>query len=133
MTNFAKKRSQLQERRIADDLGGQVQKNSGATDFAKGDVRVQGQLGVEAKHTSKKSFTLSLADIMKIRNEALARGESWVMQVEFVGQAGMSQKVAVLNWDEYVSLRQFMDSDSPCPTCGRSPRRASCPLKCDDV
>lgn len=103
--NRAKKRSQLQESRIAMDLGGNVQPNSGATDFAKGDVRVQGELGVEAKHTSAKSFVLKLSDIQKIRAEALTRGESWIMQVEFVGQSGMSQKVAVLDWNTYVQMR----------------------------
>lgn len=102
--NFAKKRSRLQEGRIANDLGGDVQKASGATDFAKGDVRVQGELGVEAKHTSAKSFTLKLSDIQKIRSEALTRGEDWAMQVEFVGQAGKSQKVAVIDWNTYIML-----------------------------
>jgi hypothetical protein len=73
--------------------------------FAKGDVRVQGDVGGECKFTKAKSYSLKLADLMKIRSEALSRGEDWVLQLEFVGQAGQSQKVAVIDWNSYVEMR----------------------------
>lgn len=72
---------------------------------AKGDVRLQGEVGGEAKFTRGKSFSLKLSEIMKIRREAQERGEDWAMQVEFIGQGGQSQKFAVISWNTYVSLR----------------------------
>ncbi len=100
------KRSRLQERRIADDIGGREQPGSGAPWSAKGDVRKTGDLRVEAKTTSAKTFILKLREILKIRDEALSGGvEDWAMQVEFQDPLGRNKKVAVIDWDRFLELR----------------------------
>lgn len=104
--NRNKKKSQKQEKRIAEDLGGNVQKASGATDFAKGDVRADNLL-VEAKTTGQKSYRVDRDEITKIQAEALERGASdWAMQIEFQGQFGQNKKVAVIDWLTYMQLRE---------------------------
>lgn len=98
-----KKRSDLQERRVAADLGGKVQKASGATDFAKGDVRKFGDVRVECKTTGTKNYRLSIKDIKKIQSEALKGGmEDWVMQIEFQGQTGVNYKYAVMGYYSFI-------------------------------
>jgi hypothetical protein len=101
------RRSQNQERRTAKDLGGRVQKGSGATGFAKGDVRAALDVRAECKTTSAKSYSLKLAEWRKIQEEAHQGGESPVMQIEFQGAAGMHTKLAVLGWYDYLSLRNM--------------------------
>jgi hypothetical protein len=100
------KRSQLQERRTAKDLGGRVQKGSGSTSFAKGDVRAPLDVRAECKTTVSKSYSLKLHEWQKIQHEAVAEGESAVMQVEFQGPAGINTKLAVIDWYEYLRLRE---------------------------
>lgn len=105
-----KKRSKLQEKRIAEDLGGKVQKASGATDFAKGDVRAKDLL-IEAKTTGQKSYRVDVGEITKIQAEALERGASnWAMQIEFQGQLGHNKKVAVIDWQTFLDLRANSDN-----------------------
>lgn len=65
-----KRRSRRQENDVADDLGGQRQKASGALPGAKGDVRLKGKARVECKMTTAKSYRLQLEDLSKIRGEA---------------------------------------------------------------
>lgn len=103
--NRNRKRSQKQEKRVAEDIGGKVQKASGATDFAKGDVKGDNLL-IEAKTTGQRSYRVDAAEIIKIQAEALARSASdWAMQIEFQGQFGMNRKVAVIDWESYLDLR----------------------------
>lgn len=82
LKSYGQKRSKQQEERIAGELGGQVQKASGATDFAKGDVSTKDIL-IEAKFTTGKNYTLKLADLQKIEQEALRKLKTWVFQIEF--------------------------------------------------
>lgn len=97
----------MQERRTAQDLGGRVQKGSGSSDFAKSDVRRALDIRAECKTTSAKSYTLKLSDWSKIQMEALQGGmEAPVMQVEFQGPAGMNKKLAVIDWNYFLELRQ---------------------------
>jgi hypothetical protein len=99
--------SQHQEASVAKDLGGRVQVASGATEFAKGDIRVTGKLRVECKTTSTKSYAVKLAEIQKIQGEALTGGmEDWAMQIEFQGQLGQHKKVAIIGWESYLDLLQ---------------------------
>lgn len=61
-----------------------------------------GELRVECKTTSKTSYSLKLADILKVRDEGLTQGfEDWVFQIEFQGAMGNHYKIAVLNADWY--------------------------------
>ncbi len=97
MKSDSQRRSQAQEKRVALELGGRVQKASGATPFAKGDVHVAGELKVECKTTSSRRFTLKVSEVLKIQREALMGSvESWVMQIEFQGAVGSHHKLAVL-------------------------------------
>jgi hypothetical protein len=99
------RKSKLQENRAAKELGGYVQKASGASDFAKGDVRKAGDLRVECKTTSKKEFSLKFSDLLKIQDEAMKGGaEDWVFQIEFQGQMGQNQKLAVMLWGTYEAV-----------------------------
>lgn len=81
-----RKRSQLQEKRAAKDVGGRIVAGSGAAKFSGGgDVRKQGELRVECKFTHKPAYNLKLADMAKIRTQAIEGGlEFPVMQIEFV-------------------------------------------------
>lgn len=104
MKSYAQRRSKLQEKRAARDIGGRRQKGSGSSPFAKGDFRNAGVLRGECKHTSKDVYVLKEEDLKKIQMEALRGGfEDWVFQVEFIRSAGQSKKYAV------VDMRAFMD------------------------
>lgn len=104
--NHSKRKSILQERRAAEDLGGRVQPGSGAPAFYKGDVRKAHDVRVECKTTSAKSFGLKLVELEKIKAEALMGGdESWAMQVEFQ-TATAGKKFAIIDWQEYLDLRE---------------------------
>lgn len=110
-----KRRSVLQERRIAEDIGGRVQPGSGAPAFYKGDALKPGDLRVEAKTTSKRQYTLTTAVLDKIRNEALNGGEEdWAMQIEFQGQF-TNKKVAVIDWGRFIELKQAFQDHKSCP------------------
>ena len=107
MRSFGQRKSRLQERRAAADLGGSVQPGSGAMEFAKGDVRVAGEIRAECKTTSKKTYILKLAELQKIQQEALmGRLEESVLQVEFQGQVGQNHRYAVIPWASYLQLRE---------------------------
>jgi hypothetical protein len=64
-----RKRSQKAEMKIAKELGGRVQKASGAMKGHKGDVLVKGKYRVEHKFTQAKQYTLTLADLFKIMGQ----------------------------------------------------------------
>ena len=98
MKSYAQRRSKLQEKRAARDMGGSVQKGSGSSAFAKGDFRKVGDIRGECKHTSKLVYVLKEVDLKKIQKEALQGGhEDWVMQVEFLGAVGHSKKFAIID------------------------------------
>jgi hypothetical protein len=64
-----KRASAKQESEIATSMGGRRQPGSGAIPGLKGDVRVKGKLRIEAKYTSNKSYSVTRADLLKIRSE----------------------------------------------------------------
>lgn len=110
MFKHNKRKSVLQERRAAEAIGGRVQPGSGAPEFYKGDVRKAGELRVECKTTSSRSFVLKLPVIEKIKAEALRGGdEGWALQVEFQTVSG-NKKFAVVDWQELMNLRNSLDS-----------------------
>ena len=74
--------------------------NSGATWRQKGDVGVQLVLRVEAKETDKKTYRLSLAELMKIESEAEG-DELPVFSVMFKKTPdGVARRYAILPWKE---------------------------------
>ena len=113
MATDAQKRSRLQEKRLASDIDGRVQKGSGAGPSLsqKGDARKVGDVRAEAKTTRAKSYSLKLADWRKIQAQALQGGlEEPVMQIQFEGQTGVNTKLAVIDWHRYVDLRNAEQS-----------------------
>ena len=105
MKSYSQRRSKLQEKRAARDVGGFAQKGSGSSAFAKGDFRSVGNVRGECKHTSKPVFILKEAELKKIQMEALKGGfEDWVMQVEFLGAVGQSKKFAILDYKMFQTM-----------------------------
>lgn len=101
------RRSRLQEKRIADELGGRTQSGSGSAWNTKGDVRKLGDLRIEAKFTEKSEYKLKLDELLKLRDEAVKGGlETPVMQVEFV-VGGMSYKLAVMDYTLFYHWHGF--------------------------
>jgi hypothetical protein len=101
-----KRKSQLQERRAAADLGGRVQPGSGAPQHYKGDVRVAKDVRVECKTTSKESYQLKVHELEKIKGEAFMGGDDgWAMQIEFQTMTG-NKKFAVIDWQTFLDLRE---------------------------
>lgn len=114
--SFGQRASQRQERRAAASLGGRVTPASGATGSpsAKGDVRVRGEIRAECKTTSAASYSLKLAEWRKIQSEAGAFGEAPVMQIEFQGQAGRNKKLAVIDWEHFIELKEGFHATNAC-------------------
>lgn len=105
MKSYSQRRSRLQEKRAARDLGGKVQKGSGSSAFAKGDVRAIGHVRGECKFTKKSTYVLKQDELLKIQMEALKGGfEDWVMQVEFVGFMAASRRFAVVDCKMFMQM-----------------------------
>jgi hypothetical protein len=92
--------SKRQEASIAKDLGGRVTPASGAikNPRLKSDVTSK-HFRVEAKLTSKGSYSLSLPILDKIEREALINNQIPVLATDIQGQ-----KYATLRWDDFIAL-----------------------------
>ena len=99
------RRSKKQEQSAAKRHGARRQKGSGAMDHAKGDFRDPGKVRGECKFTRAKSFSLKLADLMKLEEQATL-GERPVFEIEFQGQQPVMRYVVLPGWlyDYYQSL-----------------------------
>lgn len=73
-----------QENRVASNLGGKRQRGSGASDYAKGDVKTDDFL-VECKQTEKKSLSVKGKWLSKITREAMAAGKTPALSIEIKG------------------------------------------------
>lgn len=106
-----RKKSQRQEKRAAEEIGGRVTANSGAAKFSGGaDVRKQGEIRLECKFTKKNYWTLKLADLQKLQKEALQGGmEEPVFLLEFQNSPSVAFAIrphiphAYSNWDQVVA------------------------------
>lgn len=86
MSKLIKKKSQKQESKIANDLGGKVTIASGALYFQRADVRNDKYL-VECKFTEKAYYSLTIKTWEKIRSEAIKDGlRIPVMEIEVYGK-----------------------------------------------
>jgi len=96
-----KRRSQRQERDLAEELGARVQKASGALSGSKGDLRKKGLLRIEAKYTEAGSYSLKLDDLLKILSECEGT-EKPVLVVEYVdkGTKKMKERFAVIHFED---------------------------------
>lgn len=71
------------ENKLAAEIGGKRQPNSGATPGAKGDVRKRGELRMECKTTTTKGYRVTRAELDKIRAEA-GRNEVPGLVIQFI-------------------------------------------------
>lgn len=78
-----KKRSRREELKIAADIGGRAQPNSGALPGAKGDVRKRGEHRIESKITGSRQYILTRKLLDKIRGEC-AMGEKPAFIITFI-------------------------------------------------
>ena len=76
------RRSQRQERKVAQDVGGRVQAGSGSSWRARGDVRTPDEL-LEVKYTDKASRSLKVSELKQIKHDALMAGKTPGMIVDF--------------------------------------------------
>lgn len=99
------RRSRTQEKKAAKRLGGRVQAGSGNQPGTKGDVRRQGEVRLECKLTTAKSYRLNLADLMKIEQAAYS-GEKPALEIEFQGIHPTRRYVVLPGWvyDYYAGL-----------------------------
>jgi hypothetical protein len=104
-SNRVRKRSRQQERDIAQDIGGQAQKGSGACSGSKGDVRKPGQYRIEAKLTQSNQYILKLDTLRKIQGECTDL-ERPALAVEFVERSSGRRKAywVVLPYDDFVEF-----------------------------
>jgi Holliday junction resolvase len=72
------------EERIADHVNGRRQPGSGASDYAKGDVKASNFL-IECKMTGKASIRVTGHWLAKITKEAMAAGKEPALAIEIAG------------------------------------------------
>lgn len=96
------KRSRLQERRVAANLGGSVNAGSGNQWRRKNDVRTEHE-SIELKTTTKDSYRLTALDIHKMTLNALMDGQrlGW-LEIEF---ATRGVTAVVLDKDDFYAMR----------------------------
>jgi hypothetical protein len=85
-----KKKSQVQEKRIAKELGGKTQPGSGAFEHFKGDVKLSDYL-IEAKRTDKQSITVKAEWLSKIDHEAINVGKIPALAIELGSMNGFTE------------------------------------------
>lgn len=85
--NASYRRSRVQEKKLADRLGGRRTSASGSKD-EKGDVRVRRLVRVEAKTTKHRSFSVTLDMVREIETAALTSDELPFILVEFINEQG---------------------------------------------
>lgn len=103
-----KKISTLQEKKATNELGMHMMPASGATLHGGGDGRLAGQLRLECKYTDKSEYILKLADIVKLRNQAIKGGlELPIFQIDFRGRT----KFVVVPFEEsFIELNRDPDT-----------------------
>lgn len=80
-------RSPVQEKELADRIGGRLVRGSGCGN-EKGDARLEGVIRLEAKTTMNKSFSVTRDMVKKIEMEAISCNELPVLVVEFLSKEG---------------------------------------------
>lgn len=101
------KRSQDQERRSAKRNRARAQPGSGAVTGFKGDILDKGRLRGECKFTTRKSFSVKLEELLKIKGEARG-GELALFEVEFQG-VKPHQRFIVLHDNDYQDMRNELE------------------------
>ena len=99
-------RSQKQETRLADTLGGRVTPGSGAGWSTKNDVKTE-SISVEVKYTDKKSYAIKKDDLLKAERQALLDGGR-----EFAFIVGFGEKSGtrmLINREFVLISREFFE------------------------
>lgn len=111
------KASQKQEQRGAKEHGGRVRPGSGSMVAAKGDVRTSHGAGVspvtsgmliEYKRTDKKSISITIVMLEKIRREALLDGRRPRLGIELGGRDWVLVPV-----EDYLELEERASGGAP--------------------
>lgn len=105
-----RKYSKAQESRVAKNLKGKRQSNSGATPFFKGDV-VTGQFCIECKTAMKEKQSMSIRRdwIDKIKEEAFAIGKPyWAVAFNF-GGLGNQENYYVIDEKLFLRLINYLE------------------------
>jgi len=98
-----------QEQEAARSYGGRATPASGSRDV-KGDVYTDNEL-IECKHTERKSYSLKVADLLKLAKQAIMVGRRMVLEVEFTDPMGLHPvRYVVLNKDEYAEMKAVIAS-----------------------
>lgn len=92
--------SQLGEKQTATDVNGKRQPASGATTFAKGDVKCPDWL-IERKDTSNKSYSLKISTLETIRLQAIEQDKNPVLQIKFLEH---DTSFAIIPWFKFLGL-----------------------------
>lgn len=92
------RKSRAQEKRTAEEIGGRRTPGSGNQWHSKADVNAERVL-VECKYTDGKSYTLKVADLLKLRTQAARVGKNPAFQIQFP-----QGRWAVISWDEYLGF-----------------------------
>lgn len=93
-------KSQKQERRIAQEVGGRLNSGSGNGLVHKNDVRTA-DTSIEAKFTDAASYRLYLSDLIKAENHALLSGRDFL----FILTMGDRDWV-VMPYEDYAALKE---------------------------
>lgn len=105
-----KKKSQNQERKVAEELGGRPTPNSGGIDGFKGDVSLEEYL-IECKFTGRKAYSLPVAELNKASREAFEADKEPLMIIRIdkgVGSLYLNQWFVI---PENVFEDNFSDTD----------------------
>jgi hypothetical protein len=103
--------TEVQELRIAEDIGGRRTPCSGALSGAKGDVESKKFL-VDAKRTDKRSFVLSERVLAKVDKEALAYGKIPALVVRFTNfRFGVTNEWAVIPYPVFVRIAEHLTKE----------------------
>jgi len=97
------RRSKLQERKAAKDYGGTVTPGSGNGWMKKADIH-SGKFLVECKTTTKQSYSIKLADLLKLYYQSVIENKYPVFEIDFDG----SQYV-VLDKSDFIGMMHNLE------------------------
>jgi len=108
-----RKYSKAQESRVAKNLKGKRQPNSGATAFAKGDVKTE-QFCIECKTAmaEKQSMSIKRDWIDKLKEEAFAMGKPyWAVTFNF-GGLNNPENFYIIDERLFKQLQEYLEGES---------------------
>jgi hypothetical protein len=88
-------RAKVQEKKLAERVGGRVTKGSG-NGLVKGDVRLKGIVRLEAKVTKNSSFSVTTEIVKKLEDAVVGAGEIPILQVEL--ELGRHKLIVMPDW-----------------------------------